>query len=163
LETYRPLGGFGATQGGDQWRYEESVEGGEFREMRWDSGGYEGRWVGSGFAKIGRIWMQPGARSDVSRTFVVPAKGWLTVSGQIRKDPSAENGRPAAARILHNSRQIWPVSGWAEIAPLYEQKLSYRIDKLPAAAGDTIRFILRHNGLNAPDPVIWDPVVVVTR
>jgi len=160
-ETHRALGEFSGTQGGGQWRYEESVEDGEFREMRWDSGGYEGRWLGSGFAKIGRIWMQAGASSDVSRTFVVPAKGWLSISGEIRKDPSAENGRPAAARILHNSRQIWPASGWAEVAPHYEQKLPYRIDKLPAAAGDTIRFVLKHNGLNAADPVVWDPVIAV--
>jgi hypothetical protein len=131
--------------------------------MRWDSGGYEGRWLGSGFAKIGRIWMQAGARSDVSRTFVVPAKGWLSISGEIRKDPSAENARPAAARILHNSRQIWPPSGWAEVAPHHEQKLPYRIDKLPAAAGDTIRFVLKHNELNVADPVVWDPIIAVVR
>jgi hypothetical protein len=119
--------------------------------------------VGSGFAKIGRIWMQPGAKSDVARTFVVPAKGVVSVMGEIRKDPSAMNGRAAAARILHNDRQIWPASGWAVIPPDYAQKTPHRIEKVAVAAGDKIRFVLKHNGTNAADPVVWDPIIVVVR
>ena len=162
-ESYRALGGFSATQGANQWRYEESVESTGFREMNWDHGGYEGRWVGSGFAKVGRIWMQPGAMSDVARTFVVPAKGLVSVSGEIRKDPSAMNGRAAAARILHNDRQIWPAKGWAMIPPDYAQKTPHRIEKVAVAAGDRIHFVLKHNEINAADPVVWDPVIVVVR
>jgi len=162
-ESYRALGGFSGTQGANQWKYEESVGASGFRELNWDRAGYEGRWVGSGFAKIGRIWMQPGADSDVARTFVAPAKGVVTISGEIRKDPSATNGRAAAARILHNDRQIWPASGWATIAPDYANKTPHRIDKLPVAAGDRIRFVLKHNGINAADPVVWDPIITVGR
>jgi hypothetical protein len=162
-ESYRALGCFSAMQGANQWRYEESVEGTGFRELNWDKDGYEGRWMGSGLAKIGRIWMQPGAKSDVARTFVAPAKGVVSISGEIRKDPSAMNGRAAAARILHNDRQIWPASGWAEIAPEYAKSLPYRIENVPVAAGDRVRFVLKHNGINAPDPVVWDPMVVVVR
>jgi hypothetical protein len=66
-ETYTALGGFSPTQGANQWKYEEAVGGAGFRAMSWDNGGYEGRWVGSGLAMVGRIWMQPGAQSDVSR------------------------------------------------------------------------------------------------
>jgi hypothetical protein len=162
-ESYRALGGFSAGQGANQWSYEESVEGAGFRELNWDQAGYEGRWAGSGFAKIGRIWMQPGAQSDVSRTFVAPAKGVVTVSGEIRKDPSAMNGRAAAARIMHNDRQIWPASGWAEIAPDYAKRVSYRIENLPVTTGEKIRFVLKHNSINAADPVVWDPIIVVVR
>ena len=37
--------------------------------LLWDKGGYEGRWTGSGLGRIGRIWMQPSAQYDLSRTF----------------------------------------------------------------------------------------------
>jgi len=50
--------------GGGPVRYEEAVDGAGVSELRWDSEGYEGRWVGSGTATVGRIWMQPGAASD---------------------------------------------------------------------------------------------------
>lgn len=162
-ETYTALGGFSPTQGANQWKYEEAIEGISFREMRWDCGGYEGRWVGSGLATIGRIWMQPGAQSDVSRTLVAPANATLTISGSIRKDPSAENGHTIKARILHNDRQIWPANGWAEILPEYSIALECRVENLPVALGDSVRFVLQHSGRPAPEAVIWNPTVVVSR
>lgn len=84
-ETYRPLGEFGPAQSASQWRYEESADKGSFWEMSWDPGGYEGRWTGSGAARIGRIWMQPSASTDVSRTFLVPADAVLTIAGEVRR------------------------------------------------------------------------------
>jgi hypothetical protein len=162
-ETYRALGGFSPTQGASQWEYEEAVESNRFRRLRWDSGGYEGRWVGSGLVRIGRIWMQPGAQSDVARTFVVPIEGVLTISGSIRKDPSSENGRSVRARILHKDRQIWPVSGWAEIPPVFSKEVSYRLENIAVDASDRVRFLLQHSGQNTPDTVIWDPQVVISR
>jgi hypothetical protein len=162
-ETYTALGGFCPTQGANQWKYEEAIEGASFRDMRWDNGGYEGRWVGSGMATIGRIWMQPGAQSDVSRTFVAPASAMLTISGSIRKDPSAENGHTIKARVLHNDRQIWPASGWAEILPDYSKAVECQLEDLPVAQGDSVRFVLQHSGHLTQEAVIWNPTVVVSR
>jgi hypothetical protein len=162
-ETYTALGGFSPTQGAGQWKYEEAVEGAGFAEMRWDSGGYEGRWTGSGMATIGRIWMQPGAASDVSRTFVCPADAAITVTGSIRKDLSAQNGHTIKARILHNDRQIWPATGWAEVLPEFEKSIEYRVENVPVAKGDSVRFVLQHSGRIAQDAVIWNPSVMVNR
>jgi hypothetical protein len=162
-ETYTALGGFSATPGNGQWKYEESVESSPFTEMRWDSGGYEGRWVGSGMATIGRIWMQPGAQSDVSRTFVAPANAELTLTGSIRKDPSAQNGQTIRARIVHNDQQIWPASDWSEVLPEFEKRVEYRLEKISVMAGDMVRFILQHSGRLAHNAVIWNPTVVVKR
>jgi hypothetical protein len=162
-ETYRPLGGFGPAQGQQQWRYEEMLDGGGFLPLVWSSGGYEGRWTGSGPAKIGRIWMQPGASSDVARTFVAPANGVLTISGSIGKDPGSENGRSVGARILHNDRQIWPATGWAEIPPDYIREVACRLDAVAVSAGDAVRFVVRHTGSNEADTVIWDPIIVMKR
>ena len=162
-ETYTALGGFSPTQGANQWKYEEAFEDTSFREMRWDCGGYEGRWVGSGMATIGRIWMQPGAQSDVSRSLVAPANATLTISGSIRKDLSAENGHAIKARILHNDRQIWPANGWAEILPDFSKAVECRVEDLHVSQGDLVRFVLQHSGHLAQEAVIWNPTVIVSR
>ena len=44
-----------------------------------------------------------------------------------------------------------------------DQKTPHRIEKVAVAAGDKIRFVLKHNGINAADPVVWDPIIVVVR
>ena len=162
-ETYTALGGFSPIQGAHQWRYEESVEGAPFRELSWENGGYEGRWVGSGLARIGRIWMQPGAGSDVSRTFVAPAAAKLRISGSIRKDPSAENGITMKARVLHNDRQVWPAQGWAEIVPDFSKTVECRVATLQVAQDDRVRFVLAHSTQIASNAVIWNPTVLVRR
>jgi hypothetical protein len=162
-ETYTALGGFSPTQGAHQWKYEEAVEGTEFVEMRWDNGGYEGRWVGSGLATIGRIWMQPGAQSDVSRTFVAPAEAVLTISGSIRKDPSAQNGHTIKARILRNNQQIWPANGWAEVLPDFSKAIEFRLEGVEVARGDSVRFVLARSGRIAQDAVMWNPAVIIAQ
>jgi hypothetical protein len=87
----------------------------------------------------------------------------IGMSRNTHKAPSAMNGRAAAVRILHNARQIWPVSGWSEIPPEYGKRISYRTENLPVAASDKIRFVLKHNDINSADPVVWDPTIVVVR
>jgi hypothetical protein len=160
--SFRALGGFSPTQGERQWRYEESFEEGKFREMRWEHLGYEGRWTGSGLARIGRIWMQAGAGSDAARVFVVPRKGVASIDGFVQKDPSAENGIAAAVKVLHNGRQIWPASGWMEVQPDSSRRVECRIRSLPVDAGDRIRFVARRTGDHAPQPIVWDPAIVLT-
>ena len=159
-KTYEALGDFSSTQSSHHWSYEESVEDGTYRNLVWETGGYEGRWTGSGLGRIGRIWMQPSAQYDLARTFIVPEAGVISMSGSIRKDPSAENKASCFVRILQNSTQVWPVAGWAEVLPDYDNATSYAISNLHVAAGDKIRFIVEHNGENRADPIVWDPVVV---
>jgi hypothetical protein len=159
-KTYEALGDFSPTQSSHHWSYEESVEDGTYRNLVWETRGYEGRWTGSGLGRIGRIWMQPSAQYDLARTFIVPEAGVISMSGLIRKDPSAENKASCFVRILQNSTQVWPVAGWAEVLPDYANATNYAISNLHVAAGDKIRFIVEHNGENRADPIVWDPVVV---
>jgi hypothetical protein len=111
--------------------------------------------------RIGRFWMQPSAHYDLSRTFTAPADGSLSTSGVVRKDPSAENQASCFVRILQNSRQVWPAEGWSEVLPNYATPSAYDIPNLPVVAGDKIRFVVKHNGENRADPIIWDPVIVM--
>ena len=160
-QTYEALGDFSPTQSMNHWTYEEAMEDGSYRNLIWDKGGYEGRWAGSGLGRIGRIWMQPSAQYDLSRTFIAPASGMLSTSGTIRKDPSAENQFSCLVRILQNSRQLWPAEGWAEVPPNYDKPIGYEITNLRVAAGDKIRFVVKHNGENRADPIVWDPTIVI--
>ena len=161
-ETYEALGDFGPVQGGRHWRYEETIEDGVYRDLVWDNGGYEGRWSGSGLGRVGRIWMQPSAAADLSRTFVVSSGGTLTLNGRIEKDPSAESDSPVFVRITHNARQIWPDTGWAAV-PSFESPIQYRIRSIRAAPGDAIRFIVKRNDHNRANPIIWNPVIVMEK
>jgi hypothetical protein len=160
-ETYEALGGFSPTQSANQWVYEEAAQDDSYRNLKWDDGGYEGRWTGSGLGRIGRIWMQPSAQYDLSRTFVVPADGIVSTSGMIRKDPSAENHASAFVRILLNAQQVWPKEGWAEVSPNSDSSTTYNIADLPVAAGDKLRFMVQHNSQNRPDPIVWNPMAII--
>jgi hypothetical protein len=162
-ETYRALGDFSATQGEQQWRYEQYLDSDSFQRLNWSTAGYEGRWTGSGLARIGRIWMQPGRDVDVARVFIAPADGTLSVVGDIRKDPTSRDGNAVDARILLNSHQIWPVQGWQEISPYYEHGTPLQLDGLAVKAGDALRFVIRHTGTGEAEPVIWDPTVTIRR
>jgi hypothetical protein len=160
-QIYEALGDFSATQSGKQWKYEETSENGSYRDLLWDNGGYEGRWTGSGLGRIGRIWMQPSAQYDLSRTFIVPTAGTVSTSGIIRKDTSAENGFPCLVRILLNSKQVWPAEGWATISPNYDIPTTYKIMSLHVSAGDRLRFIVKHNDQNRADPIVWNPSIII--
>jgi len=158
---YEALGDFSPTQSLKQWEYEEAIEDGSYRELTWDNGGYEGRWTGSGLGRIGRIWMQPSAQYDLSRTFLVPADGVASTSGTIRKDPSAENQDPCFVRIELNSKRVWPADVWAEVRPIYDVPTLYNVTGLHVSKGDKIRFVLKHNGKNLADPIEWNPSVMI--
>jgi hypothetical protein len=160
-QVYEALGDFSPTQSAQSWVYEEQLEDNSYRQLAWDKGGYEGRWTGSGLGRIGRIWMQPSAQYDLSRTLVVPVAGVVSTSGVIRKDPSAENRASCFVRILRNSEQVWPAKGWAEVRPEYDFPTNYEITNLRVAPGDKLRFIVKHNGQNRPDPIVWNPKVVL--
>jgi hypothetical protein len=160
-QEYEALGDFSPTQSSKHWAYEEIAADGSYKELVWDKGGYEGRWAGSGLGRIGRIWMQPSAQYDLARTFLATAGGILSTSGFVRKDPSAENQASCFVRILQNSHQVWPAEGWAEVLPKYDTPTTYEIQNLRVSAGDKIRFVVKHNGENRADPIVWDPAIVI--
>ncbi|MBS1852350.1 MAG: hypothetical protein JST79_15700 [Acidobacteria bacterium] len=158
-QIYEALGDFSPVQAARQWTYEQADVAGEYEDLLWDKGGYEGRWAGSGLGRIGRVWMQPSASYDISRTFIVPATGTVDLTGVVRKDPSAENQYSNFVRILRNGEQVWPAQGWAEVHPDYDSPTLYKVENLHVAAGDKLRFVVQHNGTNRADPMLWNPVI----
>jgi hypothetical protein len=161
-EIHQALGEFGPTQGGQGWTYEQTVDGHNYEELRWDKGGYEGFWAGSGLGRIGRIWCQPSAAAEIARTFKVAANGSVTLTGQIQKDPSARSEYPVMVTIEHNDEQIWPASGWAHV-PAFAAPLTYQVDRRSVRAGDAIRFVVKRSGENQPQPIVWNPSVEIHK
>jgi hypothetical protein len=161
-EAHQALGEFGPTQGGHGWRYEQTVDARNYEELTWDKGGYEGFWAGSGLGRIGRIWAQPSASAEIARTFKVSADCSASLSGNIEKDPSANSESPVSVRIERNGEQIWPASGWAEV-PAFGAPMAYQVKDLALREGDAIRFVVKRNGENRPQPIIWNPSIELRK
>lgn len=85
----------------------------------------------------------------------------MNTSGVIREDPSGENQAPCFVRILRNDQQVWPKEGWAEVLPNDDTPTNYEIMNLKASAGDKLRFVVKHNGENRSDLIVWDPMIVI--
>jgi hypothetical protein len=161
-ERHQPLGEFEPTQGAHGWRYEETSDAQNYAELVWESGGYEGFWAGSGLGRIGRLWMQPSATAEMARTFTIPTDCSAHLSGEIQKDPSAASESPVLVRIEHNGQQIWPSSGWVEVPP-FGAPTSYQLKDVAIRGGDAVRFIVKRNGVNRPEPIIWNPIIELNR
>ena len=161
-ETYEPLGDFAPSQDTGAWRYEESADGRTYTPLTWTNSGYEGQWAGSGLGRIGRIWMQPAAGTDLSRTFVSPVSAPVSLSGQLRKDPSADPVSSVFVRILANGRQLWPASGWTAVPP-FAHPVTYRLHDVSIRKGEIIRFVVKRNAENRPSPIIWDPLIQIQK
>ena len=160
-ELHQPLGEFTPTQGAHGWKYEQTSGAQNYEQLTWQNGGYEGFWAGSGLGRIGRIWAQPSASKEIARTFVVPRTCSANLSGQLQKDPSA-GSEPVLVRIEHNAKQIWPASGWAEV-PHFGAPVMYELKDLDVHEGDAIRFVIKRNDANQPQPIIWNPMIKLDR
>jgi hypothetical protein len=159
-EMHQPLGEFSPTQGAHGWRYEQSRDGMNYDELSWRDDGYEGCWAGSDLGRIGRIWAQPAAAAELARSFNIPAKGLARLSGEVQKDPSANSEALVAVRIEHNAKQIWPSSGWLEVPP-FGAPATYDFKDIAVGEGDVFRFVVKRNGANQAQPIIWNPLVEV--
>jgi hypothetical protein len=161
-EIHQPLGEYWPTQGRDGWKYEETLDGEVFTELHWQDGGYEGYWAGSGQGRIGRIWMQPSGAAELARTFIAPSACSVSIHGQIEKDPSIERTLEIFARIERNHEQIWPASEWASV-PIYGDPLRYDLRGVALKKDDVVRFVIKRSVVDAPAPIVWNPIIVVER
>ena len=106
--------------------------------------------------------MQPSAAMELSRTFVPPEAGSVNLYGQVEKDPSADPTAPVFVRICHENEKIWPAAEWA-LAPAYGASLTYEVKDIVVRKGEAIRFVVRRNGENRAEPIIWNPSVVFEK
>lgn len=149
-----------SAQGVDHW-FPQDWDGSTYAPMTYDAGTFQA-WQGrDAYALVG--WngadtVHPGSTTDTVRLFVSPMEGTVKITGAVRKrDLSGGDG--VQARILKNGTQIWPASGWQNIAAsdgtgVDPQLLAY------VKPGDEIRFVLNRKSTIANDSTYWDPQVV---
>lgn len=147
--------GFANTQGTNHWSY-QYWNGSIYTNMTWDSG--NNRWIRNGtFSIVGNNWQHPHNGSDSVRQFTAPEAGTIKITGNVKK-AVVTGGNGVNVKVLKNSTQIWPASGWQFIA--YNDAVGYDLNVTTSVAtNDVISFIVNDNGNHDYDNTRWDPLV----
>ena len=167
-ETYTAEGGYLAGKeysypGAHGWSYEEWA-GPKHTEMVWNGAlGHMGAYQGSGVgraqeATIGASWMTPGAGADAVRVFTMPHDGMVAVTSSIHKDLYHTYGDGVRAKVLKNTEQVWPESGWEQIGASDVVGKSMQM-KFAVKKGDKLFFALNRDGNAADDQTVWNPKI----
>ena len=148
--------GFGPTQGGANWRYQDLV-GGRWQDIAaYRASGFMGmrEWHD---ASGGYVWpdaLHPGPSNDTARTWIAPRAGSVDVLSHVAKlDP---NGDGVIVKITKNGATAW---GPRTLAGNDADGFAANVTGLAVAAGDAVRFEIDRNGTHANDATRWDPWV----
>src|SRR5262249_40396069 len=94
--------------------------------------------------------------NDSVVTWIAPKAGSIRITGQPRKQAAAGDG--VNVKILQNTAQQWPASGWQFIAGSDTTRVPHN-PTISVATGDAIRFVVNKSGSNASDETNWNPVI----
>lgn len=156
--TYSAGFNFSATQGSSQWRYQYYTTTGGWLDIntydttnqRWGTNGY-----------VSRFDLMPDtcATCSISRDWVAPTAGTISIRGRVLKD--ALGGDGVTARITKNGAQVWPATGGAQTIGA-NNTIGYDTDlNLTVAAGDSMRFEVTDGGSGnaTSDATAWSPSI----
>jgi len=94
--------------------------------------------------------------SDTAVAWKAPHAGNITIKGNPKKVNTGYDG--VKVKIMKNSQNLWPESGWQSIGGSDTTGLSHAFTT-SVSAGDWIYFIVNQNGSNAADETSWSPVI----
>ena len=100
--------------------------------------------------------MIPGESDDVVLKWVAAEDGTISIEGTVKKHESGGNG--VQVEIMKNSTQVWPASGWQDIAYNDLTGVSHDFD-VTVETGDSIYFIVNSKSNNSYDWTEWDPTI----
>ena len=100
--------------------------------------------------------MIPGNSDDAVLKWVAAEDGTINIEGTVKKYESGGNG--VQVKIMKNSTQIWPASGWQDIAYNDLTGVSHDFD-VSVETGDAIYFIVNSKSSNSYDWTCWDPTI----
>jgi len=143
--------GFSATQGANNWSYEEwtgASSSPAITPMTWDGSQWNGahQW-----ALITATSQHPAVDADSARVWTAPKAGKVTVSGYVQRQTASGNG--TGVRIMLNNSQVWPVTGGQKV--LTDTSYKTFLQALTVAQGDRIAFVV-----NALNDVSYDTVTL---
>lgn len=154
---YRGAVDFDKVQGSGQWLYKQ-WNGNQYSDMSWDF--TYNRWKGQNtFCLIDKTWQHPDMNDSV-RAWVAPRAGIISINA-VGGGISVSNGIGAdgvKVKILKNSENIWPASGWQTISAGNTVGFT-GISDITVSAGDIIYFITNQNTNSAYDTTNWDPII----
>ena len=169
------LGSLSPERGLEGWYADVTTDGVHFEPMTWinppktssadeggtpnQPGGIEGWWEGTGGARLGRAWMQSSREACSVRTWVAPKSGNVQIASRVMKEWYRQSaGTPLRARILHNTRQIWPNKGWALIPLNNIAGVTHNLTEF-VKKDDSIRFVLDKCDNPENDFAAWMPFI----
>lgn len=161
-------------QGANGWTYEEWAgtshapiwaETGH-TPMMWNGAlGHMGLFTGATGgqkAVVGASWQRPGEAADAVRVFTLPYTGQVRISGTVHKDIYHTYGDGVRAKVLKNSVQIWPQTGWQAIAAADVKGLTMEL-RIAVQKGDKLYFVVNCQGDAVDDDTVWDPQISYER
>lgn len=145
-DSYCASDGFSNVMGKNNWYYQQGNNG-VYTDMVFR----DPYWAGSDSSEVGYFHMTPG-KGDAVRKWVAPQMGRIRVEGNIKLENDS-TGTPSV-EILKNNRE----SCWASGSVDAEKPLYYDFT-IPVKQGDAVYFIVKREGGNRREKVIWDPAV----
>ncbi len=150
-ESYRASDGFSCIMGKNNWHYQQR-NGSACTDMEFN----DPNWVGDGKCVISYFFQVPDAGCDAVRKWVAPHDGNIRVEGEVSN--AAQPGDGVAARISHNSAEVWPAR------PVQDGKPAPHDLKLTVKKGDALSFCVSQSGSPGTEVrVTWDPVITFVR
>jgi hypothetical protein len=145
---------FSTTQGQKNWYYMQ-YNGSTYSNMSWNTS--LNAWKGS--YTWNRIWSPAVLHPDTNDTVVAwkaPKTGQVRITGKPRKEGSGGDG--VNVKIMQNSTQLWPASGWQFIGASDISGVAHDLT-VNVTAGDMIYFVLDKFSTNSSDATYWDPMI----
>ncbi|THF76737.1 glycosyl hydrolase family 28 protein [Cohnella fermenti] len=157
--TYKPVYNastdFLSYQGGWNWNYLQG-NAASYTSMSWNA--TDRTWRGTNTWNLihdGGL-MHPDA-DDTVRAWTAPVSGTISVTGTARKQDT-NGGDGVRFKILKNTAQLWPASGWQTIAFNDATGVSHALT-VSVTAGDVLYFVLNKNASNSFDTTYWSPTI----
>ena len=175
-DAYAVLGGHYAQAGQNGWDAAYSVDGttdtpmnfippiknpaGDFGGTPNQIGGVEGYWEGAGSARIGRGWQQASAEAQCVRIWTAQKPGTVRIVGRAMKECYHQSmGDALRVKIQHNTNQLWPSQGWADVSLNNLVGVTHDIT-VSVQKGDQIRFVLDRGKSWENDIIAWMPRII---
>jgi hypothetical protein len=155
-ETYVASSDFSSNQGGNYWYYQE-WDGKEYKNLEWDDALKQ--WKGSqDWLRVAREFQHPDGNDSV-RKWVAPKRGEIKITGKVAKMEGQVFGDGVQVKVMKNAVQLWPSSGWHEIAFNDTQGIDVNI-ATEVEKGDSIYFIVNQNQTIDYDTTYWNPTIM---
>ncbi|MDF9845253.1 MULTISPECIES: RHS repeat domain-containing protein [unclassified Paenibacillus] len=151
---------FGAEQGKNNWYY-QIWNGTSYENMTWDPAG--AMWRGKkDWNIIGKEWLHPEDGHDTALKWVAPQTGTVKISGKVAKHPVNLQGDGVRVKVMKNSAQIWPATGWQTIQGNDPIGVNIALN-VNIVLGDSLYFVINQNGNYGFDATVWNPSVAYIK